>query len=93
MTIKPGHQTAIQLETPDMVRSVVLHAIPYIRKSLRLENTQGSLQSVMPGCNSETRGGSVMVWAAISWYSILLVPLLLFMTELLQGGYVDKLGN
>jgi hypothetical protein len=37
-------------------------------------------------------GGSVMVWAAILWYNILLVPFLPFMTELLQesmwtGGY------
>jgi hypothetical protein len=31
-------------------------------------------------------GGSVMVWTAISWYSILLAPLLPFMTELLQGS-------
>jgi hypothetical protein len=31
-------------------------------------------------------GGSVMVWAAILWYSILLVPLLPFMAELLQGS-------
>jgi hypothetical protein len=30
-------------------------------------------------------GGSVMVWAAISWYNILLVPLLPFIAELLQG--------
>jgi hypothetical protein len=38
--------------------------------------------------------GSVMVWAAISWYSILLVPFLPFMAELLQGSmYVDRLGN
>jgi hypothetical protein len=29
--------------------------------------------------------GSVMVWAAIPWYSILLVPLLPFMADLLQG--------
>jgi hypothetical protein len=27
----------------DMVRWVDLHAVPYIRKSLRLENTQGGL--------------------------------------------------
>jgi hypothetical protein len=31
-------------------------------------------------------GGSVMVWVAISWYSVLLVPLLPFMAELLQGN-------
>jgi hypothetical protein len=40
----------------DIVRWVVLHAVPYIRKSLRLENTQGSLQSGMPCSNSETWG-------------------------------------
>jgi hypothetical protein len=35
-------------------------------------------------------GGSVMVWPAISSYSILLVPLLPFMAEFLQD--VDSLG-
>jgi hypothetical protein len=35
-----------------MIRRVVLHVVPYIRKSLRLEITQGSL----PGSNSGTRG-------------------------------------
>jgi hypothetical protein len=29
--------------------------------------------------------GRVMVWAAVSWYTILLVSLLYFMAELLQG--------
>jgi hypothetical protein len=33
-------------------------------------------------------GGSVMVWAAIVWYSILFVTLLLFIAELLQGGMI-----
>jgi hypothetical protein len=32
------------------------------------------------------RGGSMMVWAAILRYSILLVPLLPFMAESVQGG-------
>jgi hypothetical protein len=40
----------------DMVRWVVLHAVPYMRKSLCFENTQRSLQSGMHGSNSETRG-------------------------------------
>jgi hypothetical protein len=48
MTIKPGHQTTGNV--------CVLHAVPYIKNSLRLENTQGNLQSGMPGFNSETRG-------------------------------------
>jgi hypothetical protein len=59
----------------DTVRWIILHAVPYIRESLHFENTQGSLQSC-----------SVMVWAAILWYSILLVPLLPFMAKLLQGS-------
>jgi hypothetical protein len=38
-----------------MVRWVVVHAVPYMGKSLRMEITQGSLQSAMPGSSSETR--------------------------------------
>jgi hypothetical protein len=70
----------------DMITWVVLHAVPFIRKSLCLESTQESLQSGMPGSNNETRGWSVIVLAAISWHSILLVPLLPFMTKLLEGS-------
>jgi hypothetical protein len=64
--------------------TVVLHADPYIMKSLCLENTQGSLQSGMPGSNNETQGrfcdglGSNIV--------VLCVPLLPFMAKLLQVG-------
>jgi hypothetical protein len=57
--------------TCDMVRWVVLHAVPYIRKGLHLDNTQGSLQSRMPGSNSERRvrfcdglGSNIMVFCA-----------------------------
>jgi hypothetical protein len=39
----------------DMVRRFVLHAVPCIRKRLRLDNTRGNLQSGMPVSNSETR--------------------------------------
>jgi hypothetical protein len=39
-----------------MVKWVVHHTIPYIRKSLHLENIEGSLQSRMPVSNSETWG-------------------------------------
>jgi hypothetical protein len=72
--------------TRDMFQWVVLHTIPYIRKSLNLENTKGSLQFGMPGSNGKHRGGSVMVWEAILWYGMPLVPLLPFMAELLQEG-------
>jgi hypothetical protein len=40
----------------DIVRWVVLHSVPYNRKSINLENTQGSLQSGMPDSNNETWG-------------------------------------
>jgi hypothetical protein len=36
----------------DMVRWLVLRAVPFIITSLHLKNTQGSLQSRMPGSNS-----------------------------------------
>jgi hypothetical protein len=72
----------------DTVRWITLHAVPYIRKSLCLQNTQGSTLSGMPDLVTTAKhgGGSVMLWVAIWWYSILLVPLLLFMAELLQGS-------
>jgi hypothetical protein len=69
------HKNCLKWASQVMVIWVVLHSVPYIRESLRLENTQGSLRSC-----------SVMVWAVISWYSILLVPLLSFMAKLLQGS-------
>jgi hypothetical protein len=54
-TIKPGHQTTGK--TCVMWSDELSFTLPYISKSLRLENTQRSLQSGMPGSNSETRGG------------------------------------
>jgi hypothetical protein len=48
----------------DMVRWVILHAVPYIRKSLCLENTKESLQFGMTCSTSETWWGvSVVGWA------------------------------
>jgi hypothetical protein len=50
------YQITRQLKTRYMMWRVVLHVVPYIRKSLRLENSLGVLQFGMPGSNSETRG-------------------------------------
>jgi hypothetical protein len=62
-------------------------AVPYIRKNLRLENTQGSLQSSITGSNR----GSVMVWAAISSYSV--GPIITLHGRITAREYVDSLGN
>jgi hypothetical protein len=56
--IKPCHTTT---ETHDVVRWVVLHSVPYIRKSLRLQNTKGSLQSRMFGFQ-QLNMGEVLWW-------------------------------
>jgi hypothetical protein len=45
-----------QLKRRDMIRWVGLHDVPYIRKILHSEITEGSLQSGMPRPNSESRG-------------------------------------
>jgi hypothetical protein len=81
--------TTIKPETRNMGRPVVLHDVRYIRKSLRLENTESGKSDL----NSETRhrGGSVMVWPAISWYS--LGPIITFLGRITAREYVDKLGN
>jgi hypothetical protein len=82
-TIKPGHQTAGNARAM-WSYELSFTLFPTSGRVLSFENTQGGLQCGMPGSNSEKGGSSVMVWAAMSRYSILLVPLLPFMAELLQ---------
>jgi hypothetical protein len=72
---------------------VVIYAVPYIRKSLRLENAQGSLQSGMPGSNSETRGrfcddlrSNIVVLHSVG-------PIITFHVLITARKYVDKSGN
>jgi hypothetical protein len=62
-------------------------------KTLHLENTLGSLQSGMPGSNLETGagGGSAMVWAAISWYSV--GSIIILHGRITAWEYVERLGN
>jgi hypothetical protein len=73
----------------DMVRWVVLRAVPYIRKSLHLENIQGSIQSRMTGSKVKHVGCSV--WEAISWYSV--GPIFIFHSRITARECVDKLTN
>jgi hypothetical protein len=75
-----------QICARDMVRRVVPRDDPYMKKSLRLKNTQGSLQSRMPGSNSETRGrlcydlgSNIMVQYSVG-------SITTFMAELREGN-------
>jgi hypothetical protein len=68
-TIKLGHQTTGYASYGQM-RRVILHAVLYIGRSLRLEIIQGTLQSWMPSSNNETRERFCDGWAAISWYFV-----------------------
>jgi hypothetical protein len=81
--IKPGHQTTRQLETRAW----------YTRKGLRLENTQGSPQSVMPGCENETRrrfrdgvGSNIVVQYSVD-------PINTLHGRIPARGYVARLAN
>jgi hypothetical protein len=81
MTIKPGHQTTgnarvIWSDEP----SITLFSTS---GRVYVENTQGSLQSGTSGSNSETRG---RFCNGLSSNIMVLVPLLPFMAELLQGS-------
>jgi hypothetical protein len=69
-----------------MVRWVVIHAVPYIRRVYvwRTPRETYNPEELVP--TVKRWGNSVMVWAAISWYSILFVPLLSIMAKLLQGS-------
>jgi hypothetical protein len=85
MTIKPGHQTTGNV-----------HMIWSDESSFTLFPTSGRVyiwrtpkEAYNPECLIPTvkhGGGCVMVWAEILWYSSLLVPLLPFMAETLQGS-------
>jgi hypothetical protein len=46
----------------NMVRWVILNTVPYIRKSLRLENTQGNLLSPMHAWFQQWNTGEVLWW-------------------------------
>jgi hypothetical protein len=76
-----------------MVRGVILHTVPYIMKSLHLENTQESQQFIMPGSNSEIwrrfcdgLGSNIVVQYAVD-------SIITFHARITARVYVDWLGN
>jgi hypothetical protein len=77
-TAKPGHQTtgnALLIWSDELFFTL-------FPTSQRVYVWRTPKQTYYPGClvpTVEHGGGSVMVWAAVSWYSIVLVPLLPFM--------------
>jgi hypothetical protein len=85
MNIKPGHQTTGNMcvvwsdELPFMLFPT-RGRVYVLRTHKEAYNPDCLVPTVKHG------GGCVMVWAAISWYNILSVPILPFMDELLQGS-------
>jgi hypothetical protein len=84
-TIEPGHQTTgnVRVIWPDESSFTLFPTSGRVyvwRTPKEAYSPESRVSTVKHG------GDSVTVWAAISWYSILLVPLLPFMVELLQGS-------
>jgi hypothetical protein len=76
-----------------MVRWVDLHAVPYIRKSLRLENTPGSLQSGMPGSNYETHGTFCNGLGSNIMVQYYVGPIITLHGPITAREYMDRLGS
>jgi hypothetical protein len=85
MTIKTGNQTTGDVHT---IWSDILSFMLF-PTSGRVYVWRTPKEAYNPECLVPTvkhGRGSITVWAAISWYSILLVPELPFMAELLHGS-------
>jgi hypothetical protein len=93
-TIKPGHQTTGNMHViwSDELFSMLFNTSQRVYVS-RTPNEAYDLECLVRFQQSNMGEGSVMVWAAILWYTTLLVPLLSFMARLLQRNYVNRLGN
>jgi hypothetical protein len=77
----------------DMVRWVVLHTLPYIREEFTFgEHPRNpTTQNACLVLTVKRRDGSVMVWAAISWYSF--GPIINLHSRTTAREYVNRLGN
>jgi hypothetical protein len=89
-TIKRGHQT---IGNAWYVRWVVLHDASYIMKGLHSENTEGRIQSRMPGSISETwerfcggLGSSIMVQYSVG-------PIITLHGRVAARQYVDVISE
>jgi hypothetical protein len=74
-----------------LVWQVILYIFPNIRPNLHSENAQ---EAYNPECLVPTMihgGGSVTIWAPISWYSG--DPVIILNGRITTGGYIDILGN
>jgi hypothetical protein len=92
-TIKPGHETTGNAGVPWPVESAFTVFPTSGRKSLRLENAQGSLQYGMPGSSNETRhrfcdglGSNIVVQYSVS-------SIINFHGRITAREYMDRLGN
>jgi transposase len=79
--------------TRDIVRWVVLHGLPCITQSLRLKNTQASLQSGMLGSNSETSGRFSDVLGSNIVVQCSVDSIIILHDWITAREYLDRLGN
>jgi hypothetical protein len=91
ITIKPGHQTTENTHVIWSDESSILPAVPYIRNSLHLKTPKEAYNSECLVPKVKHKGGSVVVWAAISWNS---VGAIITLHGLITARkYVDRLHN
>jgi hypothetical protein len=85
----------IHLDKPVATTTVPreLHAVPYIRKSVRLENTQGSLKSRMPRLNVETLGRFCDSLGSNTVVQYSFGPIITLHGRITAREYMDRLGN
>jgi len=74
-----------------MVRFVIPHVVPNIRLSFCLENTQEAYNTECLVPTVKCGGGSMMMWAAISWYSAR--PVITLNGRITASDYMHILGN
>jgi hypothetical protein len=92
-TIKSGHQTTGSMGVIWSDESSFMLFTTSIKKGLHLENTQGSLQSGMPGSNSETwrrfcdgLGSNIVIQYSVG-------PITNLHGRITATEYMDRLGN
>jgi hypothetical protein len=78
-------------EMHSVVRWVILHVVLNIRLGFCLENTQEAYNPESLVSSVKCGGGSVVIWAAISWYFA--GPAITLNGQITASDYMHILGN